>query len=78
MRTRAEAAKFASDQFEQSDVEAIPNHFSELSIWSEDGGHKRVSDNGFKQTYHYGKCELRALLDYIFEAEPASEEEMVK
>lgn len=66
MRTRKETTQFIKQQFKSPDCQAVPNK------------HLRNRDpqDGKKAPWHYGVCELRLLLDFIYEGEPSLDDRL--
>jgi hypothetical protein len=67
MKTRKDVAAFIVGQFRcDHDQRAIPD--KQLR--------NRSPKNGLKEPYHYGVCELRELLDFIYDGPPSNDEEI--
>lgn len=63
MKTRAEVAKYIEDQLGSSYAKPpIPDRLPGKGPWA----------------WHYGKCELRDLMDFIYGEPPIKEEDYIK
>jgi hypothetical protein len=65
MKTRAEVARF---------IESTP---ARIAIPDKHLRNRNIGE-GYKSAYHYGLCEVRQLMDFIYGGPPSTIEEEVK
>jgi hypothetical protein len=67
VKTRTEVVAYINEHWDKDDLPPIPQRIQSYNKWR--------ADPSIKGAWHYGKSDLRNLLDFIYEGPPTDEKE---